>query len=80
MNVRAKMNVTGIELYQYPKGSGRVKMTAVHDDKHPENNSFSQATPSGECSLHVSNPPAFAFFKRAFDEDKSVYLDFTIAE
>ena len=80
MAVRAKMSVASLELYSYPVGSFRVKLSAVYDDGIPENSRFAQATPSGECSLYVTNPPAIECFKRAFEEKKAIYVDFFVAE
>lgn len=80
MNVRGKFNIQSIELFTYPKGGGWVKLSAVHDDKTPENNSYSIATPSAELKMLISNPPAFDVFKAAFDAGKSIYCDFTVAE
>ena len=80
MNVRGKFNIQSITLFTYPKDGGQVVMSAVHDDKTPENNSYSEATPSGEIRMMVSNPPAFDVFKAAFDAGKSIYCDFTVAE
>ena len=80
MNVRGKFNIQSIELFTFPKGGGQVKMSAVYDSKTPENNSYSEATPSGEIKMMVSNPAAFAVFKAAFDAGQSIYCDFTVAE
>ena len=80
MQVRGKFNIQSVTLYTYPKGGGEVKMSAVYDSKTPENNSYSEATPSGEIRMMVSNPPAFDVFKAAFDAGKSIYCDFTVAE
>ncbi len=55
-----------------------VNLTAVYgtDDKdNEENNQFSEATPSGELTMMVSNPDAKGFF----EVGKDYYLDFTEA-
>lgn len=43
---------------------------------NPEDNSYSQATPSGQITMLVSNPAAEPFFI----EGQKYYLDFTKAE
>jgi len=79
--VRAKMRIRKIELYDSPKGGGQVTLSAVYSgDKNSEDNTFSQATPSAELTMMVTNPPAFDFFKKVWEEEKKVYLDFSVAE
>lgn len=73
--VRAKFKVTAIEYYHYSPGSARVKLSAIHDTTTPENERFSKATPSGELSMMIDNPPAV----QEFQLGKSYYLDFTLA-
>jgi len=79
MNVRAKVQISGIELFRWPKGAGRVKFTGIHDSKTPENNSFTKATPQLELSMVVDNPEAVAVFHEAFLAEKCFYLDFSVA-
>jgi hypothetical protein len=78
MSVRAKFFINSIELYNDPRDSGTVKMAPVYGNSE-ENKSWSKATPSGECRMFISNPAAFAFFKEAYDEKKSIYIDFTVS-
>jgi len=77
--VRAKFYVRAIELYNDPPESGTVKLVPVYGNSE-ENKSWSKATPSGELSMFISNPAAFAVFKDAFDKKKAFYIDFTPEE
>ena len=80
-SVRGKFRVNKIELYDYPEGGGQVSLSAVYGgDKNSEDNTYSEATPSGEIKMMVSNPPAFEFFRKAREEKKAIYCDFTLAQ
>lgn len=70
--VRAKFKVNAVEYYDHPPQSGRVKMSAIHDTNTPENERFTQFTPSGELSQHINNPSALEVFKPG----KVFYVDF----
>lgn len=48
-----------------------VRLAAVYDTSNPEDVSFSQATPSGEVKIYVSNPAIIGTFKPG----KNYYLD-----
>ncbi len=39
-----------------------VEFTAIWTG-HPEDNSYSEATPSGSLKMHISNPAVIGFFK-----------------
>lgn len=53
-----------------------VRLDAVYsDDKASENYSFSEATPSAQVVMTISNPDAF----QAFELNKEYYVDFTEA-
>jgi hypothetical protein len=81
MRVRAKFQIQSIECYSFPPESGSVKLAAVYSsDNNAEDNSFSQATPSANLQMHVSNPSAFKVFADAFHAKKAIYADFTVAE
>jgi hypothetical protein len=73
--VRAKFAVSNILKDQY--GSVVVKLYAVckGDESSPENESFSNSTPSGNVELYITNPAASEFFEKL--TGKYVYLDFT---
>jgi hypothetical protein len=75
--VRAKFCVSNILKDQY--GSMVVKLYAVYkgDESSPENESFSNSTPSGNVELTITNPAASVFFEKL--AGKYVYLDFTEA-
>jgi hypothetical protein len=76
--VRAKFSVSNILKDQY--GTVVVKLYAVYkgDESSPENESFSNSTPSGSVELSITNPSASEFFEQL--SGKYVYLDFTAAE
>ena len=75
--VRAKFSVSNILKDRY--GNTVVKLWAVYkgDESSPENESFSNSTPSGTCELTITNPAASEFFEKL--AGKYVYLDFTEA-
>ena len=75
--VRAKFTVGNILKDSY--GSVVVKAYAVYkgDESSPENESFSNSTPSGNVELTITNPAAAEFFEKL--AGKYVYLDFTEA-
>ena len=75
MTVRAKFRVTGIELYESPKGSGNVKLVAGND-KEGDNKDWSQWTPNGQIQMTITNPDAFKVFMDAFNAGKRFYVDF----
>jgi hypothetical protein len=76
--VRAKFSVSNILKDQY--NNVVVKLYAVYkgDESSPENESFSNSTPSGNVELTITNPAACQFFEEL--SGKYVYLDFTAAE
>lgn len=75
--VRAKFSVQQILKDNF--GSVVVKGYAVYkgDESSPENESFSNSTPSGNFELIITNPAASEFFEKL--AGKYVYLDFTEA-
>ena len=85
MGVRAKFVCNSVKPYSYDDGktvAGKnITMTAAiayceGGVRKDENESWSAATPSGNISIHISNPAAFD----QFEEGKSYYLDFTPVE
>jgi len=76
--VRAKFTVSNILKDQW--GNIVVKLYAVYkgDESSPENESFSNSTPSGNAELTITNPAACEFFEKL--AGKYVYLDFTQAD
>lgn len=71
--VRAKFYVSKIENQTYGE---LVVMNAVYSSKNnKEDNQFSEATPSGQLTMTISNPLAKGFLQAG----KSYYLDFTQA-
>ena len=75
--VRAKFSVSNLLKDNF--GNVVVKLYAVYrgDESSPENESFSNSTPSGSVELTITNPAAIAFFEKL--AGKYVYLDFTEA-
>ena len=75
---RAKFNVGHI--LKDSGGNTYIKMWAVYkgDESSPENESFSNSTPSGNVELCITNPAAIEFFEKLANE--YVYLDFTEAK
>lgn len=85
MGVRAKFVCNSVTPYSYDDGktvAGKnINLSAViaygeGGVRSDENESWSAATPSGQLSIHISNPAAF----EQFEQGKSYYLDFTPVE
>lgn len=74
LNVRAKFKVVSITQHEY--FGKTIKLSAQYDQSIPEDRRYAQATPSGELTMFVNNPPA----ADAFKPGQYVYLDFTPAE
>lgn len=78
--IRAKFWITGVSetndgAAENPQKTGEnVTMQAVTTGSE-ENKSFSQYTPSGSLSMHVSNPDLYG----AFVQGEEVYIDITKA-
>jgi len=81
MGVKAKFTCVKVEPYSYDDGktvAGKnITMNAVvrygnDGARYDENESWSQATPSGQLNIHISNPAAF----EQFEEGKDYYLTF----
>lgn len=73
--MRAKFLCDDVSTY---KGTDNeiVKLSAVHGgDKNEEDNQFSEATPSGQLQMTISNPAAKGFFETG----KKYYLDISEA-
>ena len=71
MAVRAKVRCNA-------KSENEIHFTTVyeHDEKrHPENASFTKATPWGDIRMGIDNPVAMA----QFEVNKEYYVDFTPA-
>lgn len=75
--VRAKFMVQEIRQHHYGNpGATTVILRPQYDQSIEEDKRFAKATPSGEVSMYIDNPPAQAFFELG----KTYYLDFTKAE
>ena len=84
--VRAKFYVATVTLFQSPAGSGSVTLRPVYKYQQgvngnacEENRQFWEATPSGEITMSITNPPGFEPFVDAFHAGKPFYVDFTEA-
>lgn len=66
-DVIAKFRVDSVEYYSYPAKSHSVKLSAVYPSKNDtnmeENKRFSEATPSGQITMFISNPAVYDTFK-----------------
>jgi len=74
--VRAKFTVSSVTktYYNGKENSGvTIKLTPQYDTTIEEDRRFAKATPSGEITMYVDNPPASAFLI----EGGIFYVDFT---
>lgn len=74
--VRAKFMLQEVRHHHWNKDSVTLILRPQYDTTIEEDKRFAKATPSGELSMQVDNPPAAAFFELG----KTYYLDFTKAE
>lgn len=75
--VRAKFQVQEIRHHAHGNpGAATVVLRPQYDTTIEEDKRFAKATPSGEMSMYIDNPPALAFFELG----KSYYIDFTKSE
>lgn len=67
--LQAKFQCTGVQEFYTPgtastKSAESVTLTAVYSsDPNDPNHSWSQATPSGQLTMYISNPAAWGFYK-----------------
>lgn len=74
--VRAKFMVQEIRQHYYGNpGATTVILRPQYDQSIEEDKRFAKATPTGEVSMYIDNPPAQAFFELG----KTYYLDFSKA-
>lgn len=74
MNVRAKMKCASVNKTEH---SEEVTLDAVYSgDKNSEDNTYSQATPSAQLKMSVTNKSVHG----AFVPGQKYYVDFTPAE
>jgi hypothetical protein len=74
--VRGKFTVQEIRHHSWHPSATTLVLRPQYDTATEEDKRFSKATPSGELTMLVDNPPAQAFFEMG----KTYYLDFTRAE
>lgn len=81
MGVKAKFKCSSVQSYSNDGGqtiAGKnINLSAViaynvDGTRNDENEGWSEATPSGTLSIHISNPAAF----EQFEEGKDYYLTF----
>lgn len=70
---RAKFKLAEITHVSWNPNTRRVKFSTEYDPSLPEDQRFSNATPSGEITMIVDNPVAVA----RLEIGKSYYVDFT---
>lgn len=70
--IRAKFKLTGILNQAWSPDAKEYRFDAQYDTSTPEDQRFSQATPSGTIRMQVNNPAAHDYFKLG----DSYYLDF----
>jgi len=80
--MRAKVRVSAIEPYGYPKNitSEKVTFNAVPASKYPEdgsdeNNTYAKYSPSATFTIQIANPALLG----KFESGKEYYVDFTPA-
>lgn len=62
--------------YASPAPINRVVLAPVTGGKHPANEGWASATPSGRIELTVGNPETAAFFQQAMDEGWDIAITF----
>jgi len=77
-DVIGKFRVDSVENFFHPPKSHSVKLSAVYPSKDDvanmeENKRFSEATPSGQITMYISNPAVYGTFVPG-DE---FYVEFT---
>ena len=60
---RGKMQVVSVEPHPSVKGMEMLHMQCSYDPDNPEDIAFSEATPTGELSLAISNPALLGKFQ-----------------
>ncbi len=76
MNIRAKFALTAHKKFSVYGGrfSNTFTFTPQYDTSIPEDQRFSQATPSGEFTMVVDNPVVVEYFSKNLG--KQFYVDF----
>jgi len=77
-DVIAKFRVDSVEHFHHPPKSHSVKLSAVYPSKDDvnmeENKRFSEATPSGQITMFISNPAVYD----TFHPGDEFYVEFTL--
>jgi len=71
--VRGKFTVVEITEFSWSKTGRKITLRPEYDDKLPEDQAYYKATPSGEITMVVDNPPALEQLKIG----KKFYVAFT---
>jgi len=71
---RCKFTCTGVTRHSWPGET--VKLQTQYDDKIPEDQKFSTATPSGSMEMMINNSALDGFF----EPGRSYYLDVVLVE
>lgn len=73
MKVRTKFRLSEVHQICWNKDTRRYVFEAIYDDSIPEDQRFSQATPSGTFTMMVTNPTVHA----QYELGKFYYFDST---
>jgi hypothetical protein len=72
--VRCKVYVESVT--KFGGGNGQVKLRAIHSTDTPENERFTKATPSGDATFMIDNPPVVEMLQPG----RHFHLDLTPCE
>ena len=61
MKARGKMQVKKVSRTMY--GGDEVEMSCAYDPENPEDKAFSEATPSGNMNVRITNPALVGTFE-----------------
>lgn len=76
MPVRGKFTVVSRKAFSWSPQAVEIELQPVYDSSLPEDQKYSQATPSGHITILVDNPPA----SNQLQLGKTFYIDFTAVE
>lgn len=71
--VRGKFKVQEITEFAWGSAARKIVLRPEYDPQIPEDQKYAKATPSGEITMVIDNPPASDYLKLG----KTFYVDFT---
>jgi hypothetical protein len=74
--VRGKFKLQEVRQFSWGGDGRELVFRAEYDPDLPEDQRYTEATPTGTIEMHVDNPAAL----QQFEIGKSYYVDFTAAE